>query len=205
MADTALHCSSPFFGRLFTGLVLSPILIILISGLLPLSTQARAEHLGSPDIAQKLGSPHIAEQLAAPGVAGHSCYYALCIFYYSDWAGGHLVAGGDRGQPLSCPNGNNSLTTRINQAMPDLPDTWYVFHNLNQTGDFYKVWMEGGDVHDATKERAARYRDGLLVNHGTCDFPRRAENNADNLFNFYNSTDSWEDSINLTLCAADQK
>ena len=176
-------------------------------GLLPLvSTQARAEHLGSPDIAERLGSSYITEQLTAPHIAGHSCYYALCIFYYSDWAGGHLVGGGDRGQPLSCPDGNSSLTTEINQSLPDLPDTWYVFHNINhQPGDFYKVWMEGGDVHDATKERVARYRDGLLVNHGTCDFPRRAENNAGNLFTFYNSTDSREDSINLTLCAANQK
>eukprot|EP00656_Telonema_subtile_P054172 TRINITY_DN8023_c0_g1_i2.p2 TRINITY_DN8023_c0_g1~~TRINITY_DN8023_c0_g1_i2.p2 ORF type:complete len:112 (-),score=23.89 TRINITY_DN8023_c0_g1_i2:40-375(-) len=48
-----------------------------------------------------------------------SCYYALQIFYYSDWAGGHLNSSG-QGTALRCPGSFASARSVIDSTYPCL-------------------------------------------------------------------------------------
>mmetsp|Transcript_8839 Transcript_8839/g.19156 ORF Transcript_8839/g.19156 Transcript_8839/m.19156 type:complete len:136 (-) Transcript_8839:111-518(-) len=42
-----------------------------------------------------------------------------------------------------------------------------------------------GADHDPTQELDARFVNGVQVENGTCDFPRRAENNDNNVFSWF--------------------
>jgi hypothetical protein len=129
------------------------------------------------------------------------CFYTLTIFYYSDWAGGFVNSSGN-GDPLVCPDRRASLRSNIDYTHRDLPDEFYVYHDIIHHPDsFFKIWMRDGDVHNSSAQLAARYEGGKLVTMGQCDFPSRVENNDNNVFRFFE--DNVEvDMVNLTLCKA---
>ena len=132
----------------------------------------------------------------------HACYFALCTFYYSDWARGYVNSTG-QGEPLLCPDGRTSLRSELAEY-PDLPDVYFLYPDLsNRPGDYYKIWMRDGQVHDASAEQAARYAGGVRAALGESDFPRIAENDREVLFRFFEANQPVA-TLNLTLCEAPQ-
>lgn len=133
------------------------------------------------------------------------CYFAVEIWYYSDWAGGHVITagGGNQGVYLQCPPPRANVTMRsmLLTEYPDLPDVFYIYKDIGKQ-DYYKLWMEGGDNHDATMQRAGRFVNNQLVETGGCTFPQHVENNDGNVFTFVTAKGAAAESVNLTSCTA---
>lgn len=117
-----------------------------------------------------------------------------------------FVNGSGQGEPLRCPDGRTSLRSEIDYASPALPDTFYVYRDYpRRPGDYYRIWMDQGNVHDPDAEKVGKYEAGRLVTMGECDFPHKVENDRADIFRFWASgvvAAAPAEMLNLTLCSA---